>query len=203
VSDDVVLDADLDTPHACIVGTLAQEGNDPPGRHCAPDDILQPFVGAPRHVLILGLFVPGCHGDYPRARARVRLRHELGLDGLLDDQESVVVEDDAFDLADLAASDHEPLRIPHTAKYSPGAADNDFLQLGSLHSQTNSTRLTVGRLTSLTRSFTSRNSAWLRASRSVESFTTVSLARLLVYRRERRPQKRRWGEPTRDRKKRQ
>jgi hypothetical protein len=49
----------------------------------------------------------------PRARARVRLRHELGLDGLLDDQESVVVEDDAFDLADLvAAHDHESLRIP-------------------------------------------------------------------------------------------
>ena len=80
-----------------------------------------------------------------------------------------------------------------TASYSPADTHNDIVQLGSLHSQTNSPKLTVDDLTSLTRSFTSRNSAWFRASRSVESLTTVSLARLLVYRRERRPHKRRWA----------
>jgi hypothetical protein len=55
MSDEVLVDADLDTAQAIIVAALAQERDDLPVLGCPPRDVLQALVGASRHVLILGV----------------------------------------------------------------------------------------------------------------------------------------------------
>jgi hypothetical protein len=79
----------------------------------------------------------------------VRLGHEPGLDRLLDGQESPVFLDDELDLGHLmAASDYETLRIRTDGLVLARRHRQDITQFGSVHSQMNSSKVTVGTVTS-------------------------------------------------------